>query len=155
MWIKTIYLFVAVFLSSMDDKTPEQVAVDYFLTNLLEQDFPDQRIVRFSDVTRTDGYYRVFYGCQDFDREFVTAMNQETPGPSVSVNADKSPIMAKKPRFNSSQPQIIVHSRLELGGQFYIYIQVYQKLHFVEHYLLTVDQQTLSVTHVCKVSEVI
>lgn len=155
MWIRTAYLFLVLSYSPQDHKTPEQAAVDYFFTNVLEQDFPDLQTVRFNAVTRTDGYYSVFYGCQDFDREFVKTMSDETPGPSVSVNADKCPIASKKPRSNSSQPQIFVHSRLELDGQFYIYIQVYQKLHFVEHYLLTVNPKNLSVKHVCKVSEII
>jgi len=148
-------LFISALGYAQQNQLPEQIALDYFFENIFKNDFPEYKVIEFNDHAHSDCYYGIVNHCEDFGESLKEKIIHEDCGPSVIINADKSPVRVTRIKEHSSKLKVDVFSKIELQQNYYIHISVYRKLRFVEHYIFTINKENREVVNVCRAGEII
>jgi|GEM_PF-5654872 len=152
-----LLLLMANLYQSQNCLTPEQIAIDYFFERIFPQDFKEYNVVESNQRTKIDESYGYgfVYQCDNYGIQLIDKILNSKATSSTFINSNKCPVKTRKIRKNSSRLKIEVYSRVQIENQFFVYINVYKKLHFVEHYILTVDQTRGRLIDSCHFSEII
>lgn len=131
----------------------EQSAVEYFLTNVLNNRSSKVKILEFNSKTISRPYSSLF--CDSHNHDFVKRFDKSQPTVSVLINAEKSDLKIKKIRANSKKLKMEVYSHIEIEEKAYVVITLYKKLRYVEYYFIRLNKETFEVEDVCQTVEII
>lgn len=155
MQLSTLFLFLTFLQGTLDELTPEQVAVDYFFTNTFEANYSEYKSLVFNELTRTENNYSLVPQCDKFGQELIHGILGATLGQQVNVNSDKCPIKTKKFRANSRKLQIEVYSRMVVDGRTFVRITVFHNLRFANEHFVELDSESGRVLDVCNAYQII
>jgi hypothetical protein len=155
MQLTILVLSICIFPPHQVERTPEQIAVDYFFENTFQEKFSEYKKLEFNTQTISDRYSGIINHCEDFNPNLINDIKNTAPESTIMVNSSRCPIRTKKPKSNSSRLQIDVYSRIELKDEICVLLTAYRKLRFVEYYFVIMNNIDLEVIGVCNVGEII
>lgn len=122
----------------------EQIALNYFVEKVLKEKYADHPKIWFDK--KTTGLPSVggpFFECFNdphFKSLYRSQKKKDTTYTSIRIN-NKSITLLTKPKNKALF--IKVHNAITAGGFSYIYIQVYLKSHFTDHYLFKIKEKVV------------
>lgn len=136
----------------------EQIAINYFATNILNDKYPDGKRVYFSG--QSEGEQTIigpFAKCFGSDSNFSKFFYEQKKGVSESVPIEigSFPRLKKSTKVKSNCLSLKVHRSVVNSDLVYVYINVFKEKHFVDHYLIKMSSSSNTVVDVCRESEII
>ncbi len=138
---------------------PEQTAYDYFITEILIQEYREEKRVYYSGYTEEKIHFSgILLDCfesVDRFRELVsTFQNIESEKLLIQISSTSVNLKRSK-RVKMGKLNLEVYRAIITGDQTYVYLTVYKPKHFVDHYLITISPESREVIDVCLKSEII
>ena len=132
----------------------EQIATDYFFSDIFREEYPDYKAIEFDNQTDTSRYWSTTYKCVNWDDEIKRQILSSTPDRSTQVTATVTDLRVKKVTRNSGKLRISVWSKVKVGNSYFVLIGAYRKLRFSEYFLFELDSEG-RIIQMCKQGEII
>lgn len=151
-----ILTFIVTSLLAIANASPEQVAFNYFATEIINKSYPDSKAIYFSG--QTEGEKSIsgpFVQCFKSDTDFGEFYYQWRKSEDEKLNIESSnfSILQKSSKPKLRQLNLKIYRAVANDETVYVYIKVFKEKHFVDHYLLKISSNI--VVDVCHKNEVI
>jgi hypothetical protein len=148
----TIIFLLATF--AQPETSLEQNACDYFFSDVFKKEYPDYKVIEFSNQTDTTRYPGIVHKCKNWDADKKRQIIFATPGKSIQVIAATKDVKIRKRTVNSGKLKIRVWSRIKVGENYFVLIGTYRKLRFAEYFFMEFDKDG-KIIGICKQGEII
>lgn len=136
----------------------EQKAFDYFANEIIRENYQEAKYVYFTGQSEMQQTIAgPFFECFESDKEFEDFFYKvkKNNATSVPINiAGLSSVQASK-KIKSNKLNLKIYRAVVNNEDTYVYIKVFKKKRFVDHYLLKISSSKKEVVDICRINEMI
>ncbi len=153
----TILLLLSLFLRP-EEKSPEQIAFDYFVENNLDATYSNSGKLFFSGNTKSlasiSGNFAKCFSDDSGFREFFYNHKKTTMSELV-IDFDETKDLRLSKRIRKKGLNLEIYRSIEEDGIAYVCLKVYRINRFVDHFLYKISLTNNEVMDFCKSGEII
>ncbi len=156
--ILVLITYCTAILAPIDTLSFEQRALDYFAIELFPQYYSTEKVIYFSG--RSEGVESIgwpFSECFNHDSTFSQfySKHKETASSSVTINYSGFSTISKAKKPKGHQLYLRIYKAVRMGDIILVYIRVYKRDLFSDHFLLRISPSDSPEIAVCHVNEII
>jgi hypothetical protein len=136
-----IFLFIIPEICFTQNEFTEQIAFNYFMTEIFQNDYPQIKSVYFSGKTKEEtklNLTHLFSDCYRLPNLLRINSNKNT-----LINKEKFSQLRFLKKARRRTIEISVHQSANNEGYHLVYITIYKPFHYVSHYLIRLEEQTV------------